>query len=176
MEYKVNNKKRGFTIIELILTIVILSFGIIGVYNVFSPFISLNSNLYSRFTAAYLAQEGVEIVKNLRDHNFVNSTSWSNGLLICNLGCQADYKAGTLVAGVNNQLQSYDPNKFLKLDSEGFYSYDGSTDTIFKRKITITEDPPPDVLKVDVSVTWDFNGQFFNFDTVEYIYNWHLVQ
>ena len=173
MEYKVNNKKRGFTIIELILTIAVLAFGVIGIYNVFSSFVSLNSNLYSKFTAAYLAQEGVEIVKNIRDRNFVNSTSWSNGLLICNFGCQADYKAGTLVSGSNNQLQSYDPNKFLKLDSEGFYSYDGSADSIFKRKITIIEDPAPDVLKVDVSVTWDFNGQSFNFNTVEYIYNWH---
>ena len=67
-------KKNGFTIIELIITIAILSFGIIGVYGAFSPMVSLNSAIASKFTASQLAQEGFEVVRNIRDNNFEKTT------------------------------------------------------------------------------------------------------
>src|SRR6266404_8976326 len=93
-------QEKGFTMIELIVTLAILSFGILGLYSAFTPLLYLTYNISSRFTAAYLAQEGLEIARNIRDNNFVASAndpsvSWSQGLLGCNLGCQADYKTGT---------------------------------------------------------------------------------
>ena len=155
----------GFTMVELIITLAILSFGIIGVYNAFYSMIILSNNISSRFTATYLSQEGLEIVRNIRDNNFILSAAWSNGLLGCNLGCQGDYKT-------NASLQAYN-NNFLKLNTDGFYSYDSGVATKFKRKITITQPSGTDTLKAIVQVLWDDNGKPSSFETEEYLYNWH---
>lgn len=158
--------------VELIVTIAILSFGIIAVFSAFALTNMLSYNIASRFVAANLAQEGLEIIRNIRDKNFINSAIWSDGLLNCGLGCQADYKTGTLAETSANQLAAYNPNGFLKLTSDGFYGYDAGADTRFKRKITITY-VSESVLKVDVSVDWDYNGKPFSFAADGYIYNWH---
>ena len=164
----------GFTIIELIITISLLSFGIIGMYSVFSATVNLTNNSSQRFIAAYLAQEAFEVARNIRDTNFVASApSWSAGLLGCENGCQLDYKTGTALEGPENELKVYDPNDFLNLEPDGFYSYGNGTATRFKRKITITQDPGIDTLKVAIVVSWDYNGRVFDFETGGYLYNWH---
>lgn len=159
--------------IELIITLAILSFGIIGVYSAFSPIGMLTYNISLRFNAAYLAQEGVEIVRNIRDNNFIHKATWSAGLTSCSSGCQVDYKTGTSAQTSANSLKAYNSNNFLKLNSDGFYSYDSGVNTIFKRKITISQPLGTDVLKIDVSVMWDYNGKSFSFQTGGYLYNWH---
>lgn len=166
------NNQKGFTMIELIITVAVLSFGVVGVYSVFSDFSMLNYSTSSRFSAVYLGQEGLEIIRNIRDNNFINNAEWPKGLTICGSGCQADYKTGTSAQKPENKLKAYDNNKFLALNSDGFYSYDPGVATIFKRKITISQ-PSADVLIVNVKVFWDYNGKPFSFETEGHLYNWY---
>ena len=170
--FKFYNDK-GFTMVELIISIALLSIGIIGIYNVFSPLIVLNSSTSSKFLATYLGQEGLEIIRNIRDNNFINEVSWSNGLLICANGCQADYKTGTAVQTPNNQLKIYNDSNFLKLNSDGFYSYDSGTSAPYKRKIIITQPSGIDTMKVEVFVFWSYNGTPYTYETEAYLYNWY---
>lgn len=151
-------KQHGFTLIELIITIAILSFGIIGVYGAFLPMAGLSGTILSRVTAAYLAQEGFEIVRNIRDSN-----PWPAGLNQCGLGCQTDYKTAA--------LKPYNDQLYLNINADGFYGYDQGTATKFKRKITIIQAGSPDVLKVDVQVMWDYNGKPMNVEIISYLYN-----
>lgn len=173
MKRKSSNRRNGFTIIELIITISILSFGVIGMYNAFSFTSVLTSNISARFTAAYLAQEAFEVVRNIRDDNFNNPpTPWSQGLLGCETGCQLDYKTGTDAEGPENQMKVYDPNDFLRLAPDGFYSYESGTSTNFKRKVTINQEPGIDTLKVTVLVTWEHASKPYSFQADGYLYNW----
>lgn len=164
---------KGFTIIELMVAIVVLSFGIMGAYGAFFPLINATYNISYKFTAVYLAQEGLEIVRNIRDTNFITSAEWSDGLLECSLGCQLDYKTGTTVETLSNRLRAYDPSEFLKINEDGLYGYDSGTTTKFKRKVTIDDQLGTDVLKVTVVVTWDYNNKPFSFETIGYLYNWY---
>ncbi len=161
----------GFTIVEIIIAISVLSFGIILAYNAFSTIIISTYNISSHFTAAYLAQEGVEIVRNIRDNNFINNITWSTGLTgsPCDLGCMADYKTET-----SGQITSYN-NVFFGLNNDGFYSYDiGAVPTIFQRKITISAvSGTSDALNIAVLVMWNYRGQAYSFEADEYLYNWH---
>ena len=70
----------GFTILELIISISLLLFAIIGFISFFVPAIKLTGNFTFHGTADYLAQEGLEIVKNIRDNNIISQTTWSEGL------------------------------------------------------------------------------------------------
>ena len=172
------DKKKGFTIIELVITIFILSFGVIGVFSAFSIITILTSDSADRLTATYLAQEGMEIIRNIRDKNWLDmdatpctdkpcAINWlSNKLDGCLSGCGVDYKstgAGTASAGT-----------YLNNDSNGFYSYLPGEQTKFKRKITIepildTAIIPPDenakddhIVKVTAEVSWDKKATVLN--------------
>ena len=161
------NSNKGFTLIELVIAIFILVVAIIGVYNAFSTIVIMTTDSSSRFTAAYLAQDGMEIIRNIRDNNWVKNTTtktdWKTGLTGCEAGCEADYKTGT--SQEITPLRGYlGGGNYLKINNDdGFYSYDepteGYTTTKFKRKITITPNADPDVLNVSVLVTWNEKGE-----------------
>ncbi|MBI3631498.1 MAG: prepilin-type N-terminal cleavage/methylation domain-containing protein [Candidatus Staskawiczbacteria bacterium] len=181
-----NTKNKGFTLIELVISIAILIVAVIGVYNSFSTVVILTSSVSSRFTAAYLAQEGVEITRNMRDNNWLQKEQgreWNYGLLNCENGCEADYKTGTSVSANSGLIPLGDNYLKIKNDitdpaKKVFYSYDsfGSfTATKFKRKITITPDPNPlrPVLKVSVLVTWMEKEEPFSITVEEYLYDWY---
>src|SRR3989344_4749088 len=59
-------KKTGFTIIELVISIFIITVAVVGVYSAFSLAVILSSDAANRLTAAYLGQEGQEIERNIR--------------------------------------------------------------------------------------------------------------
>jgi len=158
----------GFTVIEIIITIALLSFGILGIYSFFHPASLLASEFSFRIAASQLAQEGLEVVRNIRDSNVKKGFLWSTGLLVCSDGCQADYQ--TFINGSLDQLPSYQ-DTFLKINADGFYSYETGSDTLFKRKITITS-MDADSLRVEVAVTWNYHNKPFTFNTISYLYNY----
>jgi hypothetical protein len=162
---------KGFTIGEIVIGIALLSFGVVLTYGSFTAISTSTYNLSPKITATYLAQEGMEIIRNLRDNNFLNGVTWNTGLLNspCNTGCQLDYKTSATA-----QLAAYN-DTFLGLNSDGFYSYDiGATQTIFKRKITITQvQSGANTIDVQSQVTWTYKGQVLSYTTEEHLYNWH---
>jgi len=166
------NTSKGFTLIELVITIAVLSLGIIGVYSAFNPIVVATYNLSSRLTATYLAEEGMEVVRNIRDTNVANAKLWSAELAGCSLGCQLDYKTGTNAQLFEDQLKVYDDKNFLVQNADGFYGYGDGQKTLFTRKITITQNDSPDIMKVQVQVFWNYNGQPLSFQTSGYLYNY----
>lgn len=172
----------GFTLIELVIAIFILVFAIVGVYNSFSTIVILTAGASSRFTAAYLAEEGIEIVRNMRDNNWLNNRDWKTGLsdinTNCSNGCQADYKTGTSADTRFGLWVFGSSGDYLNIGENGFYSYDNIGNfviTKFKRKIIITSDSiNPNVLKISIFVTWEEKGEIFDMEEVEvYLYNWY---
>lgn len=74
-----NNK--GFTLLELLISIVVISIGVLGTYSVVQQIFSLTFSSSYRLTAAYLAQEGVEVVRNIRDTNWIEEDNWKDGIV-----------------------------------------------------------------------------------------------
>lgn len=182
---KQNNMKlsKGFTMIEIVIALFVLTVAVIGVYNAFSIMAVATTQMSDRFTAAYLAQEGIEIVRNIRDNNWLQADqnsdiTWDRGLTSCDTGCEADYKTEAFSgAGYVGNV--------LKLGG-GFYNYSSGVDTKFKRKIVI--DPVKNdanetiALKVAVTVFWaekptivniDFPASSGSITAEDYLYNWY---
>lgn len=151
---------KGFTLIELMISIFILSVGIIAVYGAFSIMAILSSEASDRLTAAYLAQEGVEIIRNIRDTNWLNPQEfgvieWDRGLDACEneLGCEVDY---TTTGFGSTPVYPWQETPLVINSETGFYGYDSSgTATKFTRKITIDTSLAPDALRVKAEVFWD---------------------
>ena len=149
----------GFTIIEIVIAISLLSFALVGIFSAYSVVVISTADTANQLTANYLGQEGMEIVRNIRDENwmhmdycsFTNLTDpsctpapmWLDGLtssgtpaVNCLTGCEVDYTTGTS-ASPNWSMKIY-AGLPLKIDSSGLYNYTNGTATKFKRKITIT--------------------------------------
>ena len=150
---------KGFTIIELIIAIFVLSVAVVGIFSAFSIIVVLTSDTADRLTATYLAQEGMEIVRNIRDTNWLYMdicaanmipfpmgvtcpATWVDKLNVCASGCEADYTtAGTGTTMPSSISVWASPGRYLKIDSSqysttyGFYNYLSGTDSKFKRKI-----------------------------------------
>lgn len=169
----IKKRQQGFTMLEMIITVGILSIGILGIYGAFSPLVEKNYVTTLQFKATYLAQEGFEIVRNIRDNNIEKGRFWSSGLSDCASGCQADYKTETTAALPVNYLNNY-RDEFLKLNADGFYSYDrNGNESVYKRKITITQPSGSDMLKVLVEVFWNYNNQSYRVENVGYLYRFN---
>lgn len=173
--------KNGFTIIELIISIFILSVAIVGIFSAFSVIKILTYDTADRLTATYLAQEGMEIVRNIRDTNWLNMDfcaatpsdsrctpnlpAWVDGLGSCTNGCEADYRTGTGQQDSSSVMTQWTSSgRYLKINlppnGSGFYNYTSGAQTKFKRKITIASITDVDgltdhIIKVTVQVSWD---------------------
>jgi len=159
--------QRGFTLIEVLVAIFIITVGAGGALALIQKTLSFTSNAALQLEASYLAQEGMEIVRNIRDTNFVKihkgveGSIWTNGLEGCEAGCQADYTQDSLIAYEDTLLQL----------TNGIYSYIVSTDSLFKRKITITMQGS-DTMEAVVEVMWEERGRSHVVSAATELYNW----
>jgi type II secretory pathway pseudopilin PulG len=150
---------KSFTLLETIVAIFVLSTGILAISSLISYFISASSISRQRLVAAYLVQEGIEIVRNLRDNNLINLRNWNEGLN--NGDWQADYD--------DFSLSPY-TGAFLNLESSGFYGYGPGIQTNFRRKINLQKSG--DILTIRVDVEWRERGRWHSLSATEKIYNW----
>lgn len=155
------NHKKGFTLLEVLVAISLITVGAVGSFNLIqriSTFTSVNS---SRLQAIYLGQEGIEIVRNIRDSNWLAGVSWDAELPEGDW--EADYAAQT--------LQAYNGGRYLNIDNDNFYSYLAGDQTKFKRKITISA-PVLNKMTVSIEVSWEERKRFYQIAIEEDLYNW----
>ena len=170
------NNKKGFTLIESIIAISILVTGILAVYYVFAGLSNQAKSSSNKLGAIYLAQEGIEIIRNIRDSNWINDRDWLYGITNiseCSEGCsyEADYRTGT--NGLYPITSFIDDGRFLNLDLLGLYSY-GSDDlsNIYKREIILYLQDD-NTLKISCIVNWFYNNNSYSVQIDEVLYNWY---
>ena len=152
-------KTKGFTLIEVLVAISIITVGIVGIYAIIPRIVTITSDNIDKFIASQLAKEGVEIIRNIRDENQLKALVFSSGLINCSEGCEIDY--------YDSLLTSYNA-RFLKIDTDGFYNYQSGEDTKFKRKITIVQGA--NVLDINVEIIRAEEDSFFQ--VKEKLYDW----
>lgn len=153
----------GFTLLEVLLAISLITVGILGVFILIQRTVAFTSVSSNRLIAAYLAQEGIEIVRNIRDTNWLERENWKNGL--GDGQWQADY--------TNDQSLDVYNGSFLNI-SDGFYSYSPGFPTKFQRKITITTISTSS-FEVLVEINWQDRGNPYSFSVKEHLYNWYII-
>ncbi|MCJ7786894.1 prepilin-type N-terminal cleavage/methylation domain-containing protein, partial [Patescibacteria group bacterium] len=169
MEQLPSKSGGGFTLLEVLVAIFVIMVGIAGTLGVIQQGISYTQLSSSRLTANYWAQEGIEIIRNIRDTNWLEWRTnpdilWLDGILSDDW--EADYKT-------QNLTQNY-AGTYLNIDNSGFYSYFSGSPTKFKREISIQQTTPPDpnIFAVIVEVSWSERGRDYQVTVQENLYNW----
>lgn len=173
-------KKKGFGLLEVLISAVIIIMILAAL--VFIGRAALNNNEYlsQRAQAIYLAQEGLEMTRQIRDTNWIdgdNTTKWDtlawNSTAFMIPISSADYA-----------VQYSDPPKRMYLTNSS--SYDVNINGVtFTRKIGVksvasplipqksgTTDLTPYAKKVTATVTWTFSGQSKSINVSEILTNW----
>lgn len=167
------NQQGGFTLVEALTAIFILTFVVVGLMTVVSD--SLFATKYARdeITANYLLQEAIDYVRNDRDTNVFLSTSgieqsWTNFYQrYANAGCDGEYgcaldvneEDGNLTACSSAGCSYLYLKEVLSTDDKYFYSTSNSLPTTskvktnFRRTLKVTSDVDGQI-QVVVKVTW----------------------
>ena len=138
---------------------------LIGMLSLLSSSIGVNRVISDQYIAAYLASEGIEVVKNIIDTNIAQGLAYNEGLVGCVTGCMFQYNSVAPVAGPSGKI------KFNS--SSGIYSYDSGSPTGFSRNVVIQFGESADELVVTSSVSWVSRGSVDRqIDLEDHFYNW----
>ncbi|MBU2037172.1 hypothetical protein KJ866_03195 [Patescibacteria group bacterium] len=168
-----NKSENGFSLMGVLISVYIILTALVGIMALISSINASASASSSRLVAANLAQEGIEVVKNIRDLS-LDTSNWDNWY--------------DLFSGSSEYLVQYDDTSLwrawqdipLKYDTvTGLYGYDAGIVTPFayKRKITLTSltqdiDGNTIEIKVSVQITWVEHGRAGSLTVEDRLWNW----
>ena len=172
----INIKQKGFTIIESLVAITILTLAIIGSLSAIQTGISSYIFSKDQITAFYLAQEGLEQLRNIRDGNHLNGVGWLTGIAdSSNAPCYFGEActASPIESTVLTRCSAPGSCPVLREDTAtGFFGYNSAWPaTIFRREIKI-ESVGADEISVTVTVAWSKGLINREFKARENILNW----
>lgn len=176
--------KPGFTLIETLVAISILTAAIAGPLVMSIKNIGTANTSQDQLVAFYLGQEVIEYVRNVRDSNLIKkdldevSFDWLDGLEECissdgSNACSIDVfeeieedNSITLCAGICG---------YLSINGDKKYGHSGLLSS-FRRTIKITNpvDDNPDEAQVDIEMKWKskYGSKVKTMNLQDHIFNW----
>lgn len=181
---------KGFSLVETLVAISIFTVSLLGIMSVLASSISHTNYAKQKMIATYLAQEGIEYMRNIRD-DFVLYDNWSNFKDALNQA-KCDTSGNPKNCYVDDQsLDFTDPNMpttdllkqcanggngdcpVLRYNSiTGKYGYaSGGVDSGFTRIIQATY-PSSDDIKISSTVSWNQGSGNYSVTFSEDLFNW----
>ena len=154
----------AFSLIELLVSMAIIGIGLLGISSLAAQNIRVQYFNRNSLISAQLAQEGLELARNLRDNDWKSASPSSLDDLYNDL-FTIDYLGHIDTYSVLHSVPS------LNIDSDGFYSYNPGTPTPFKRYIT--SQCQDNYCLLSCVVTWQAEGQSGSYEVNSYLYAWH---
>jgi len=160
---RVRCAEKGFTLVEALVALVILTIALGPALVLSSNISSTASVIQNNLIAANLSQEGVEVIRALRDANWYNGLPFDTGLT--DGSYRIEWSSNTLIA-----LGSNPPLKI----SAGLYNYSSGVDTVFKRTVTITKINSEE-LRIISEIAWTERGnRTRDVKTESHLFDWAL--
>lgn len=172
---KLINLKKGFTIVESMVAISILTIAIMGATSAAQSGLASYSLSKEQTIAFYLAQEGFEQIRNIRDENRIKKVSWLAGIannstdpcFFGELCTVSPIESSTPIRCPSSGCPVIRYNKI-----SGFYGYNSLWDqTNFRREISLKR-VNNDEVSITVRVIWTRGLNERKFIARENLLNW----
>ena len=155
--------EKGFTLVEALISLFILSIALTGTFAVIIAQVGTAHLIQENFIASGLAQEGIEVARNLRDSDWFAHNAFGTSLPEGSYRVQWDSIA----------LLPDDPSAFLQKDNSGLYAYaNGGTNTPYHRTLQI-QYPSVDEIQIIVLVSWQNRTGPKSLSAEEHLYKWN---
>ena len=171
-------KNKGFTIIETLVAISILVTAIVGTSTAVQGAISSYTHSKDQIIAFYLAQEGFEQIRNLRDESRLKNRNWLTGIAE-NSSDACYFGKVCIVSPVDTQAPvscsgGAGSCPYLRQEAAtGFFGYTSTWNvTPFRREITLTSIEADKEIMVTVTVNWSKGVVSRQFKAKESLLNW----
>jgi len=177
---KILNEKvinKGFTIMEILVSIFILSIGLVGIYSLINQNIQVQYINKNDLIASQLAQEGIELVRNVRDKNWLIFDTDGNQLhpfyyYIANSnGSQKTFIIDRTL-NIADVDDINDTDAILKIDTNGFYNTNSGTNSIFIRLLETTLDSTSSSTNIACTVRWKEKNKAHDHTVRTILYDW----
>ncbi len=184
---KQKNMNGGFTLVETLVAISIFTMAVLTLIVILSQGIININYAKQKVVAEYLAQEGIEYVKNIRDTNVISATITSVGWTafktqIANCfgidGCYVDdvnlFNGGSLMTVKNVTVGACTSGNCpaLYYSSSGIYNYDvGGKNSGFIRTIKTTANGNDEV-EITSTVSWTQGSGLHSITFSNSLFNW----
>ncbi len=171
---------KSFSLLGVMIAIFIITTGIVGVIGLITNTISRSKITGHRVIATGLAQEGIEIVKDIRGTNWMNGDAWDDGII------DGTYQVSYLMTGLLDN-GSFPLSEKMRFSTSGDgYSVCNPVvpaclatfdqETIFTRIVEILHNPDGDASTEDImskcTVSWEERGNVQNVIIENWLYNW----
>jgi prepilin-type N-terminal cleavage/methylation domain-containing protein len=117
----INKNEKGFSLLEVIFAMAIIASGIISILSLFSYNLKAETNNKNKLIATYLAQEGIEVVRQIRDNIWFGSVGDGDNEFLDEDGL--GFKDGNFV------VEPFQKNNLPK----GFQIMNNTDETIYKK-------------------------------------------
>lgn len=186
-KYFFNKEKsqEGFTLIEMLVAISILSLSILASFAAIQGGLKTYNFTEDKIIAYYLASEGIEFIRNLRDENAIknlqaigsgaSTVNWLNG--IAGVGSDPCFGKTCILDSplktISSCTGSASTCPYLRRDStSGLYGYNAAwTVTPFRRSVTVTSISAIEY-RISVTVDWTTQGSSKSYTLHENIRDW----
>jgi len=170
-----NASKKGFTIIETLVAVSILTVAIMGAMTAAQAGISSYILSKDQVLAFYFAQEGFEQIRNLRDENRLKKLPWLQGIAEnpsdpCYFGEKCTVSPIESVSPVRCPVSGCPLIRYNT--TTGFYGYNsGWRETIYRREISLKRIEPGEI-SITVTMRWSKGIIERQFTARENLFNW----
>lgn len=168
MGYKKDN--RGFTILEIAISLFIISMGMVAVLTLVVQNIQVENVDKNKVVASQLAQEGLEVVRNQRDFNWLQydtpTSKWNEGIEDGNY--IVDY-TGDITDGPDSISAT---STRLYINGEGYYDHDDSGKPTPFSRLMVVESSTSASTSVSCLVEWEDKGNTYSYEADTTLYNW----
>ena len=166
---------------EMMVVISITTIGLLGISSLVIQ--NQQAQLVNKnyIIGSMLAQEGLEIIRNIRDDNWLDPSAggWNDDLDNSDndLTFVIDLEGRDFLDDIPNDFNSDLTKLYIDGTNNDFYTHfsDGGAnqETNFRRLITITEDGVGNYIVVNSTVSWPVRGGGTNlYEAETYLYNW----
>jgi prepilin-type N-terminal cleavage/methylation domain-containing protein len=169
----------GFTLLEIIVVIFIITIGLLGILSLGNQNVQVQSINRNSVIASQLAQEGLEQVRNKRDMNWLQGADWetssSSGshLDILQVAGSYTYTVDAYTGSIKTVSGIADPLAKLYINNGGFYTHAvNATSTPFSRIITVSHENNLASTSVNCLVQWKRGTNTYSFTAQTVLYNW----
>ena len=167
--------RSGFTLLETIVALALIVSALTGPFALASRGIFGAKFSRSKIIALNLSQEGVELIRQMRENNVLSGAQWRGLSGTCGARCtrlqDGSYQPDvyTSASGSTPPLSSNAPLLFD--ETSGLYSQTSGTATLFTRVVDIST-PSADQMRVLSTVNWIESGIPRRIQLEVALYNW----